>query len=200
MGFDSNYWQVRYEQNQTQWDVGAITPPLREYILQLKNKDITILIPGCGQAYEAEYLFRSGFKNVYVADLASFPLESFKQRVPEFPEDQLLHQDFFSLKGEYDLLLEQTFFCALPPELRLAYASKAAQLLRPGGKLVGVLFETVFEQPGPPFGGTREEYRHYFDPWFEFKVFERCHNSIGPRKGRELFILLEKKQEQDQFI
>lgn len=179
MNLDANYWQNRYQENQIQWDAGAITPPLKQYADQLTDRQIKILIPGCGQSYEAEYLHNKGFEQVYVADLAKLPLERLKERVPGFPADHLLHQDFFSISNEkkFDLILEQTFFCALPPELRSAYASKTAALLRPGGKLVGVLFETTFEHVGPHFS---------------IQMYESCYNSLGPRQGKELFIILQK--------
>ncbi len=89
--------------------------------------------------------------------------------------------------------MEQTFFCAIDPKLRAAYAAKCAELLAPGGRLVGVLFNTTFSKPGPPFGGTIEEYHAYFEPYFRFIHFEEAFNSIAPRQGRELFINLQKK-------
>ncbi|ARS34797.1 methyltransferase domain-containing protein [Pontibacter actiniarum] len=191
--FSAAYWQQRYQQGQTGWDVGGITAPLREYFDQLQNKALRILIPGCGHAYEAEYLHNLGFTQVYVADLAEAPLQQFASRVPGFPKAHLLQADFFSLEGQYDLVVEQTFFCALPPDLRPNYARKCAELLYPGGKLMGLLFDTAFSSPGPPFGGDREEYRAYFSPYFDFLHFETAYNSIPPRQGRELFILLQKQ-------
>ena len=195
--FNAAYWQHRYLQSNTGWDTGGITPPLKSYFDQLENKAVRILIPGCGNAYEAEYLYRNGFENVYLVDLAPAPLQNFAQRVPDFPEDQLLNRDFFELGGKYDLIVEQTFFCALDPALRPAYAQKMASLLAPGGKLVGLLFDTTFQKPGPPFGGNREEYRKYFEPYFNFIHFETACNSIPPRQGSELFILLELKKLQE---
>lgn len=191
--FNAAYWQHRYQLNQTGWDAGDVTTPLKEYFDQLQNKHIRILIPGSGNGYEAEYLFRLGFRQVYLVDVAAAPLLNFAQRVPDFPKQQLLHQDFFSLTGEYDLIVEQTFFCAIPPALRPDYASQCASLLKEGGKLMGLLFDTDFTHEGPPFGGSREEYRKYFEPYFHFLHFETAHNSIQPRQGRELFMLLEKK-------
>ncbi len=137
-------------------------------------------------------MFRAGFRNIILADFAGAPLQNFAARVPDFPKEQLLQQDFFELQGQYDLIVEQTFFCALAPALRPAYAKKCADLLMPRGKLVGVLFDTQFEQPGPPFGGDREEYRSYFATYFKFLHFERAYNSIPPRQGKELFICLQK--------
>jgi len=190
---DANYWQKRYKANQTGWDAGAITPPLKNYFDQLPDKSLRILIPGCGNAYEAEYLHAQGFGQVYLADVAPAPLQHFALRVPGFPKEHLLLQDFFSLQGTYDLIVEQTFFCALQPELRTAYADKCAELLASGGKLIGLLFDTTFGREGPPFGGSRAEYRTYFAPYFNFKHFETAYNSIKPRQGQELFVLLERK-------
>lgn len=193
--FDAAYWQQRYQSGHIGWDTGGITTPLKEYFDQLQDRHLRILIPGSGHAYEAEYLHRRGFDQVYVADVAEAPLQHFASRVPGFPKEHLLRQDFFSLEGAYDLLVEQTFFCALDPALRPAYARQCAALLKPGGKLVGLLFDTVFAQAGPPFGGSQEEYRNYFKPYFNFLHFESAYNSIEPRQGRELFMLLQKKRD-----
>ncbi len=191
--FNAAYWQNRYQCNQTGWDTGGITTPLKTYIDQLPDKSLRILIPGCGNAYEAEYLYDNGFKNVFVADVAPAPLENFAKRAPHFPKEQLLLQNFFDLEGPYDLIIEQTFFCAISPDLRKAYARKCAELLKQGGRVVGLLFDTNFEHDGPPFGGSATEYKTYFEPYFEFVHFEQAYNSIPPRQGSELFINLKKK-------
>jgi len=188
---DSAYWQNRYVQNQTGWDVGEITTPLKEYFDQLTDKNLRILIPGAGNAYEAEYLHQKGFTNVFVIDIAPAPLENIMVRYPGFPKAHLIYGDFFEHSGTYDLIVEQTFFCALDPSERQRYAIKMASLLPSGGKLAGLLFDKNFEG-GPPFGGCAAEYRNYFENLFRFKTFEQSHNSIHPRKGTELFMILEK--------
>lgn len=192
MIFDENYWTQRYNQQQTQWDAGEITTPLKEYFDQLTDKSLKILIPGCGEAHEAEYLWKNGFKNVYLADISKYPLDDFKSRVPDFPEKQLLHVNYFDLKMQFELIIEQTFFCALHPSERLNYAKKTLDLLKPGGKLVGVLFDDPLFDDHPPYGGNKETYLPFFEPFYTIQVFDRCYNSIKPRAGRELFIMLEK--------
>lgn len=191
---DKNYWTNRYQQDETGWDVGNITTPLKEYFNQLKNKDLKILIPGAGNAYEAEYLFNNGFKNVFVIDISDEPLKNIKTRVPDFPKEQLILGDFFEHNKTYDLIVEQTFFCALNPKLRSNYAKKMHELLNKKGKLVGLLFNDVLNADQPPFGGNKEEYKNYFSPYFVFKIFATCFNSIKPRENRELFILFERKK------
>jgi SAM-dependent methyltransferase len=149
---------------------------------------VRILIPGCGNAWEGEYLWKAGFKNVYLVDIAPSAVEQVKQRVPDFPADHIILADFFQLEGEYDFIVEQTFFCALDPSKRMEYAVKVHDLLAPGGKLIGLLFDRIFDHEHPPFGGTKEEYRHYFEALFDIQTMEPAFNSIKPRQGSELFI------------
>ena len=191
--FDKKYWETRYQKKETSWDAGKITMPLKAYFGQLTDKTISILIPGAGNAYEAEFLFRNGFTNVTVIDIAEEPIDNFKKRVPDFPTNKLLLADFFEHNHTYDMIVEQTFFCALDMSLRGEYAQTIHRLLKAKGKLCGVLFDRDFKTNEPPFGGNKEEYRNYFEPYFEFKTFDTCYNSIGPREGKELFINLVKK-------
>ena len=188
------YWTQRYQQGNTGWDAGEATRPLRTYIDQLSDKDVKILIPGSGNAYEAYYLHQQGFTNVYVLDISAYPLRAFRERYPDFPEAHVLHQDFFAHRGAYDLILEQTFFCALPPNMRPQYAQQMHQLLNKKGKLVGVLFDDPLYDDHPPYGGNKEEYLAYFEPYFSIQTFERCYNSIPPCQERELFVQLIRKE------
>ena len=188
---EKSFWSTRYENQTTGWDIGYPSTPIKEYIDQLNDKDLKILIPGAGNAYEAEYLFKQGFTNVFILDISPIPLSEFSKRVPNFPKDQLIEGNFFEHEGQYDLILEQTFFCSFPPlpETRKSYAQKMSQLLKKGGKLVGLWFS--FPLTGDlnkrPFGGSKEEYLGYFEPYFDMKSMEPCHNSIPPRMGNELF-------------
>ncbi|PTX64118.1 thiopurine S-methyltransferase [Kordia periserrulae] len=190
------YWSQRYQEERTGWDIGSPSTPLKEYIDQLSNKNLKILIPGAGNAYEAEYLWQQGFSNVYILDISKLPLEAFQQRNPDFPAEQLLCEDFFEHTGTYDLILEQTFFCSFPPfpETRKKYAKHMTQLLKPQGKLAGLWFSFPLtdDVENPPFGGSKEEYLNYFEPYFNVKVLEKAHNSIPPRAGNELFGIFEK--------
>ncbi|MFK8104885.1 MAG: SAM-dependent methyltransferase, partial [Saprospiraceae bacterium] len=109
------YWQLRYKEDRTGWDIGFPSTPIQTYIDQLEDKTMRILIPGAGNAYEAAYLFEQGFTNTYVLDIAELPLQNFAKQFPDFPAEQLLCEDFFQHEGQYDLILEQTFFCSFPP-------------------------------------------------------------------------------------
>lgn len=187
----ADYWNDRYKQNEIGWDIGYPSTPLKTYIDQLTNKDISILIPGGGNSYEAAYLLEKGFTNITVIDLAPLVTDNLKEKFKEYGEAvKIICGDFFELTGTYDLILEQTFFCAIDPSLRTAYVKKMHELLKPNGQLVGLLFNRDFDG-GPPFGGNEETYKTLFSPYFNFKLTP-AYNSIPQRAGTEVFVNLKK--------
>lgn len=188
-----NYWEDRYQKGEIGWDIGTISTPLKEYIDQLTNKNVKILIPGAGNGYEFDYLVENGFKNVFVIDIASSPLKSIVDRNPECVSN-LIHGDFFTLNEKFDLVLEQTFFCAIPPLRRAEYAAKMSEILQPNGKIVGLLFDFPLTEEGPPFGGSIEEYINLFADKFTLKTIKRAYNSIKPRQNKELFFIFETRK------
>lgn len=191
------FWSNRYKENLTGWDIGYPSTPLKDYIDQIQNKELKILIPGAGNAYEAEYLFHNGFINVNVLDISEIPLQALKERVPDFPTNHLHQGDFFEHQGQYDLIFEQTFFCSFEPskDNRSSYAHQMSKLIKPSGKLVGLWFShELFEGAKRPFGGTKEEYLSYLNPYFDVQTFSECYNSIKPRIGNELFGIFVRKE------
>lgn len=187
------FWNNQYVANTTGWDLGEVSPPLKAYIDQLTRKNMRILIPGCGNTHEADYLLQQGFTDITVIDIAPTLVAQLTNKFASNPNIKIILGDFFEHVGEYDLILEQTFFCAINPPLRKDYVAKMKELLSTGGKLVGVLFDREFEQQGPPFGGCKCQYEPMFEKNFDFKTFELCNNSFVKRQGTELFINLVKK-------
>ena len=39
----ADYWNERYLNNASQWDLGAVSPPLKKYIDQKLNKDLFLI-------------------------------------------------------------------------------------------------------------------------------------------------------------
>jgi len=193
MELNESYWTSRYKTNQLGWDIGYASPAITHFMDQVIDKEVKILIPGCGNAYEASYLWESGFKNIYVLDFSPVPLQKFSKQNPEFPKSQLINIDFFDAKGDYDFIIEQTFFCALNPALRTKYVDKMLELLKPEGCLIGVLFDIPLFDDHPPFGGKKTEYEQLFSKHFDIQKMERAYNSIPERQGSELFIKLQPK-------
>ena len=192
MNFDESFWTERYLSQQIGWDAGDVTTPIKEYVDQLVDKEVKILVPGCGYGHEVKYLHDAGFTNVFVVDLSIEPLRVLQSRCPDFPKSRFIHGNFFDLTEEYELILEQTFFSVFEPDARILYANKMVSSLQPGGKLVGVLFNIPLNETHPPFGGTKDEYLKVFEGRFDIVKFETCYNSITPRDGTELFVMLKK--------
>ncbi|SMG15765.1 Thiopurine S-methyltransferase (TPMT) [Marivirga sericea] len=194
MELNESYWTARYINNQLGWDIGYPSPAITHFMDQVEDKKSKILIPGCGNAYEAAYLWENGFMNVFLVDLSPKPLQEFSKKYPEFPKSQLVNKDFFEIEGKFDFIIEQTFFCAINPEMRKKYAKKMVQLLKPDGCLVGLLFNISLFSDHPPFGGDQQEYEQLFSEYFEIIKMETAYNSIPERMGNELFIKMNPKK------
>jgi len=192
MKLDADYWDERYRQHETGWDLGEASPALRNYIDTLLDKDLLILIPGCGNAYEAEYLLAKGFTQITLLDISATLTDELKSRWNENDHIRVLCEDFFEHEGEYDLIIEQTFFCAINPMRRQQYCEKMQRLLGKGGKIAGLLFNRQFPHDGPPFGGDATNYQSLFSSYFSHLEIKPCENSIAPRMGSEVFIEIEK--------
>lgn len=197
--FKAAYWTDRYIDRHAPWDLNHISRPLKEYIDQQKDKDIKILVPGAGPGHEVSYLHHLGFSEVYYMDFSEKAAEEFSINQSDFPEDRILSEDFFNHHGQYDLILEQTFFCAFEPSeaARRRYVNKMSELLKPAGKLAGVWWSFPLnpEQQDPPYGGSREEYERLFSEKFEIQKMEECYNSEPERMGKEYFCVFQKSME-----
>ena len=198
MPLHQGYWETRWQRGETGWDMRQASPPLMNYALQTnpdKRRHMQVLIPGCGNGHEAFALAEAGFAGLTLLDIAPTAVVSIQAQLdthpPAFPA-RVLCTDFFEHHDRYDLILEQTFFCALDPVLRTNYVQKMHELLRPGGKLAGVWFDRTFEG-GPPFGGSAEEYKMLFAPFFQLHTVAPCYNSIPARVGSEVFMILERR-------
>jgi SAM-dependent methyltransferase len=191
---DVTFWDTCWKNNITMWDLKVVSPPIKSYVDTLQDKAVAILIPGCGNAYEAQYLLENGFKNVTIIDISPTLAVQLLQKLENYIGKELtvICGNFFTHTGQYDVIIEQTFFCALDPKIRKDYTEKMHQLLKPTGKLVGLMFNKIFSG-GPPFGGSQEEYFELFSTKFDILKMENCENSIKPRAGTELFIELTPK-------
>lgn len=194
------YWDAKWLSNSIGWDIGYASPAICGYLDQYSNKNAAVLIPGCGNAYEAEYLVENGFTNITLIDISAEAVKNISHKFQYNSQVKVLSEDFFQHQGQYDLIIEQTFFCAILPNKRKEYTEKTASLLRENGKIIGLLFDKIFERQGPPFGGSTSEYKSIFSPFFKIKTMAKCYNSIAPREGSEVFIILNKIEQRDKIV
>lgn len=186
---NQEFWDLKYKEKTFGWDLGEVSPPLKNYFLQLANKSISILIPGCGNSYEADFLLNHGFTNITLIDVSPTLTKELKARHAKNPLVKIICGNFFDLIGTFDLIVEQTFFCAINPKLREEYCVKMKSLLNENGKIAGLLFDTIFEKEGPPFGGYKHEYKLLFEKYFKIKTMDTCYNSFVKRNNTELFFI-----------
>jgi SAM-dependent methyltransferase len=190
---DQQYWDAQYQANQTGWDLGCCSPAIQSLVATIPNKEAAILIPGCGSSYEAKYLVTNGFTNITLLDIAPTLVQKLQVEFQDIPQVQVVLADFFAHQVQYDYIIEQTFFCALPHHLREQYVAKMHQLLKPQGHLMGLLFNTRFEV-SPPFGGSLSEYETLFSPAFAIQQLETTSLSVPKRMGIELAFIFQKKE------
>lgn len=191
---DSSFWDLRWLNKQTGWDLGAPAPAIvkffQDHPLPLNTR---ILIPGCGNAWEAEALAERGYLNITLCDISPTLCDILQDRFAHYPGIHILCADFFNLTGTFDLVIEQTFFCALQPEWRSKYAKQMATILKPGALLAGLWFSVEFPFDGPPFGGNPTEYIQLLETDFHIIEAGPCAFSVKPRQGNEWFIVARKK-------
>lgn len=84
MALDETYWSGRYQNNEAGWDIGTVSTPLKEYFDQLTDKTVAILIPGCGNSYEAEYLLQLGFSNITLIDISSVLCNKLEEKLAPY--------------------------------------------------------------------------------------------------------------------
>ena len=91
-----------------------------------------------------------------------------------------------------DLLIEQAFFCAISPNQRTLYVATVARILKSGGMLAGLFYNTG-QEGGPPFNTTRDDIIKHFSEWFEIRDLVQAKNCVTQRKDEELLAILVRK-------
>ena len=134
-------------------------------------------------------------ENIYYLDFSTVAAKRFRAQFPSYPSNQILADDYFKLSdfnGFFDVIIEQTFFCAISPNKRVQYINKTHELLKKNGSIIGLLFNVNFNGNPPPYGGTKEDYELLFKTKFNILKIETCYNSVSPRANNELWISMQK--------
>jgi methyl halide transferase len=195
-GYEQADWQKHYDENDLSWDLGEVAEPF----VRLWEDNVltpgTLIVPGCGQGHEVIYFAERGFQvtGVDFSPGAEKLLGDSLNR--KNLNAQVLHQDFFELDEThtqvYDNMLEQTFFCAIHRDQRPEYVATVSRILKPGGLLFGLFYETG-EEGGPPFNTTEADIQENFAAEFDIERLEKCSFSNERRKDKEWLAVLRKK-------
>ena len=192
----SSFWEQRYEKGEIGWDLGAETPVFTAISEKLKPGKVCIL--GCGNGYDAISFSKKGF-SVTAVDFAKTPINNLQIAARSLSLSiEIIRKNIFDLipdySSQFDYIIEQTCFCAIDPKKRQQYSNLVHDLLKVGGKLIGLwmpLDKDIIDG-GPPFGVKENEIKKLFST--KWKITEDCFptQSIEARKGREKLIVFEK--------
>lgn len=148
------FWDARFREGFTPWDAGGVPAALREFLTR-EPAGRRVLVPGCGSGYEVQ-AFASAGHDVVAIDFSPAAIEAARRVLGELGH-VLVQGDFFAQPlGEFELVYERAFLCALPRPHWPRWAARVADVLRPGGRLAGFFFWSDDER-GPPFGLKRGE-------------------------------------------
>ncbi|KAJ0036081.1 hypothetical protein Pint_25486 [Pistacia integerrima] len=106
---------------------------------------------------------------------------------------QSLKADFFTWCPTelFDLIFDYTFFCAIEPEMRSAWAQKISDFLKPDGELITLMFPISDHVGGPPYKVSVSDYEEVLYP-IGFQATSIVDNelAIGPRRVCENIIYI----------
>ncbi|CEL57817.1 putative thiol methyltransferase 2 OS=Arabidopsis thaliana GN=HOL3 PE=1 SV=1 [Rhizoctonia solani AG-1 IB] len=161
-------WDAAWQEGVTPWDAGMPQPPLRQVFETSIWSDLGMpksgraLVPGCGRGYDAIYLASQGYQvtGVDISATAVNEAQKYLSSHPDANNIKVQYQvlDFFqspSLTEEpFDLVYDYTFFCAIPLELRESWGRRVADIVKPGGHLIALMYPIDPDRrrnDGPPF-------------------------------------------------
>lgn len=183
-----DFWTSCYAAGKTPWDFGGVPAALKLFLAR-STAPGRVLIPGCGSGYEVRVFHGAGY-DVKAIDFSPAAVDQAK-RVLGVLAERVIFGDFFTHDfGQdcFDLIYERTFLCSMPPSRWLDYANRMADLLSPGGRLIGVFL--YGQQPqSPPYPLTGEQAEQLFQRRFRPVRSELVTDSLP------LFLGMERWQE-----
>jgi SAM-dependent methyltransferase len=181
-----DYWESRYQTGDTQWEKGAPSPGLVDFLAahpELPRGKVAV--PGCGTGHDVRAFAKAGF-DAFGFDLApsAIRLAEEKTRAAGLSAKFVL-ADFLrdTPPQKFDWLFEHTLFCAIQPGERDEYVRAARRWLKPDGIYLAVNY-FIPDTDGPPFGVGRAEIWKRFAPHFEL-LAEWTPRSYPNRTGLE---------------
>jgi SAM-dependent methyltransferase len=189
----SQFWDERYRQNATGWELGTPTPAFVDCFSGLKNNLGSLLVLGSGSGHDAIWLAQQGYKVTGV----DFSLEAVHRSLSNAKlanvSPTFLRRDVFELSpdefGWFDIIVEYVTFCAINPSRRAEFVRVVSNMLRPGGTFVGLFFPLDNRSGGPPFAVNIDEIRELFGDHFELQSSVEPARSVSPRMGKEMLMI-----------
>jgi SAM-dependent methyltransferase len=195
-----DFWQRLYDTGGSLWNLGTATPAFVKFLHEPTTpKPGRMIVPGCGQGYDALLFARHGFEVVGV-DFAESAVVAARRSAERqgVRNAEFVQADLFALppewNGTFDYALEYTCFCAIDPARRAEYVDVIARLLKPGGTLFALFYPIRAGADGPPFLVSEDEIRRLFSPAFVIMEWRaQPEYSLDRRREFEAFSVLRKR-------
>lgn len=164
-------WKTRWEQGMTGWHSSDINQNLQKHVANLfgETDSPRILMPLCGKSLDINWLVSQGAKVVGV-ELVQKAIDEFYQEQGSTPKTDLINElsqhsvenitivcaNVFEATpariGQFDAIYDRAALVALTLEKRQKYADHCLSLLKPGGTILLITYDTHHpEEMGPPF-------------------------------------------------
>ncbi|GAB2217959.1 hypothetical protein Droror1_Dr00001174 [Drosera rotundifolia] len=183
-------WKMCWEEAVTPWDLGQPTPILLNLLQAGSIPTGRTLVPGCGSGYDVIALAGPD-QYVIGLDISDIALSRARQLASKSPTGNyctFLKEDFFDWnpKELFDLIFDYTFFVAIDPKMRPAWARRMSELLKPDGELMTLMFPIDDHVGGPPHKTSVADYEAVLCPLgFQAVLIEDNDLAFGRRKGKE---------------
>ena len=186
-GVDSthpDFWTSRYAAGKTPWDFGGVPAALKSFLARSFAPG-RVLIPGCGSGYEVQAFHEAGY-DVTAIDFSPAAVDQAKGVLGVLAA-RVIFGDVFTHdfgQGRFDLIYERTFLCSMPPSRWPDYANRMADLLSPGGRLIGIFLYGQRPEP-PPYPLTDKQAEQLFQRRFRQVRSELVTDSLPLFRGME---------------
>jgi SAM-dependent methyltransferase len=146
---DAEFWELRWQARFVPWDAGRVPAQLAAFAAS-RGGSPRVLVPGCGSAHEVAHLAALGW-DVLGLDFSTAAVAAARAQLGPHA-DRIREGDFFAPIAEAPFagIYERAFLCALPRRLWPAWGARVAELVEPGGWLLGYFYFDEGER-GPPF-------------------------------------------------
>ncbi len=188
---ERGYWEDRYVQGDTPWQIPVVAPPIARLLDEERSERLRpgrVAVVGCGRSHEPAELARRGFEVVGI-DFSPLAVSALAGSAVRYVLGDVRRLPLRA--GSLDYVMEHTCYCAIAPSDRPLYVREVARCLRRGGRLFGVFYEPR-DPLNPPFPVTEEDVRRGFGEAFAIERLERAPDSVERRAGREWLALLRK--------
>ena len=178
------FWNQRYASGETPWVLHKIPATLRSFLKRTRRKG-RVLIPGCGTDHGVIKVFADAGFEVTAIDFSPVALAETKKGLGNF-HGKIIRVDFFKsdFGRRFDLVYERTLLCAMHPRRWARYAKRVAELLRPGGKLIGIFFYGTEPEP-PPYPINKAQAAEIFGKYFRLLRDLKVSDSVSMFAGME---------------